>query len=626
MTKLAEKLFEKSLRDCQHATYVGLSILINDGARAYGAKTFEDALTTVALRAFGRELSFDSVVQLDYEDVSATSTAEFLSELYKIGWLSNPNFFQCMEKVANNEFETVRRIKILHALLKPSAIKLMKGSRDDRFYFYKQKIRARVNTVTDTKDHLVCVDLLKLLEDITSTDNNSNASSQVMPKDNKFEQINTIVNSIDFNNMKDCLDKIVALGIKDGEELSILVDVIITKAMTEPMHIVDFAKLTCKLDGFKFPENCKISFKLLLTSRCQNKLVECANKKIDPHHVSGTYLLVQFISELFKMGMYEVKCIYLNLEMFFRNEINCLNIVYCINIMMRAIGQLIEKLNPPLIDYYFNYFEFIVINSQVKSYRSLVYSKLIELRQNKWILPALAAANGVEKNPEMKLATVVDKDEEEIRELEQEAQRAHSRSLVINLESFEENNSESIVADLRKHLTTKDRVKMLIKAMLKKSFTGFKIIKNCATLLRKLDSLVITVEHEQTFKNILMEMLYLEFIVSNSKRNLNEAEMSCLTNLIFIVGELYLQGVLNENEIYTWLLHKHLSNISVEYLASLSFMIAPKIQANGDKRLGTILNMLETNIDDGIRSMHIEINSEIVELQSALNERKNRID
>lgn len=619
MTKLAEKLFEKSLRDGQHATYVGLSILINDGARAYGAKTFEDALITVAMRAFGRELSFDSVVQLDYEDVSATSTAEFLSELYKIGWLSNPNFFQCMEKVSNNEFETVRRIKILHALLKPSAIKLMKSSRDDRFYFYKQKIRARVSTLTDTKDHLVCKDLLKLLEDITSTDSNS----QAMPKDNKFEQITSVVNSINFSNMKDCLDTIVALGIKDGEELTILVDVIITKAMTEPTHIVDYAKLTCKLDGFKFPENCKISFKLLLTSRCQNKLVECANNKIDPHHVSGTYLLVQFISELFKMGMIEKECIYFNLEMFFRNENNCQNIVYCINIMMRAVGQLLEKLNPPLIDHYFNFFEFIVNTSQLKSYRSLVYKKLIELRQNKWILPLLPVSNGVENKPEIKLEKVVDKDEEEIRELEQEAQKAHSRSIVINLESFEENNSELIVADLRKQLTTKDRVKMLIGTMLKKSFTEFNTIKNCATLLKKLASFVANVEHEQTFKNILMEMLYSEFIVSNSKRNLNEAEMSCLTSLIFIVGELYLQDVLSEDEIYTWLLHKHLSNISVEYLATLSYMIAPKIQANGDKRLNTILNMLETNIDDGIRSMYMEINSKIGELQGAITERKN---
>lgn len=614
---LAEKLFEKSLSENDHATYARLSLLINEGARAYCGKTFEEVLLSVALRALGKELTYDSFVQLDREDVRAMSTAEFISELYKIGWLSNNYLFQCMDKIASTEFETTRRIKIFRALLKPSAMKMMNKRFDDRFIFYTQMIRARVNSITDSKGHFLCLELLELLETISSLSNNSPAVNvaQDTAKESKFDKIFTILSHIKFDDIDDCVGKIIALNIREVEELNLLVDLIIRLAMTSPMQVADYVKLTYKLDGFKMQASngTTISFKLLLTNRCKIKLLECAQSKIDPAQVSGAYLLVQYISELFKIDMITTDLIYLSMEVFIGNEKECLNAVYCINIMLRSIGPKLEEINSMIMNHYFTLFENFYKSSDENSYRSLVYGKLVALRNNKWVAPSVPV---VEEEAEQTLAEEV-VEEEEVEPVT--VREAKLKSFVIDIDGLSDPEElESIASDLQKHLTTRERVRGFIAVLFRKSFTQHQIIANCAKLLELMAEFVITPEPETTFKDILMEMLSFEFVISNSKRFLDDSAKNSFVSLIVLVGQLYLREILNDDEIHSWLLHKHLSHVALDHLTYLSSIIAPKIQSRGNKQLNTILNMLEANIHDATVDMYKAINCDIDELASAI--------
>lgn len=583
LPKLAEVSFEKSVMDGDHATYVRLSIKINEATRVAGEKSFEELLVNVALRALNRELSFENILQHE-SDRNATSTAEFISELYRIGWVSNINLYKCMDQIASTDFETIRRIKIFRALVKPSAAILMnnRNGGDDRFIFYTQMIRTKACAMTDAKSHLMCLELLELLESIAAIKNNS--PKPVAVEHNKFDKINSAIGAVNFNDIEDCVSKVKAINITEHEELNCLADVITRQAMSDYDKIGDYAKLATHFNAISS------SFKPILTNRCQQKLLENVQRGIEPANVASTYYLVQFISELYVIEMVPQEMVQQCMDIFFRKESSCLYTVYCINIMMRTIGPMLESRNILILNHYFNFFEFIVKSSE-NTYRSLVYGKLVEFRNGKWSTPG--------QSP-VKEAPIVPKE-------------VSLNSLVIDLSNLNDSdNLLSTVADLKQHLTTKARIQSFITVLFNRSFTDHAVISSCVSIFKAMGDVAFG-EESTSFKDILIEKLNFEFVISNSKRNLNEIEKISFASLLMMVGELYQQDILSDDDLHTWLLHKHIKNVSLPHLTYLSSIIEPKIQQQSSKHLKVVVGMLENSIHDITMEMFLAIKDDVAQ-------------
>lgn len=633
LSKLAETLFEKSLIDGDHSTYARLSVKINEATKSLSSKSFEELLTNVALRALGIELSFNNIVQLD-SDRTAISTAEFLSELYKTGWVTNNYLFRCMDEIAKTEFDTVRRIKIFRALVKSAAMKMMKNRCDDRFIFYTQMIRARAGTMTDSKSHLLCMELLELLENITMINNNSPQSYAI--HNNKTTKIVHVMGKINFGNPDETVTTIKALPIANVDELNCLVDIVVRQAMVDTEHVVDYAKLSVKFDGLSVPvlNAPSATFKILLTNRCQHKVrifshyllshvwLPEGSKKfhmcspvnpdvyaikstdesfsflqlhdfveggIEATQVAGTYNLVHFISELYKMEIISQEFIQLCMDVFFKKEASCMHTVYCVNMMMRTVGPTLERRNIIVLNHYFDFFEFTVKRNE-KSYRSLVYGKLLEFRKNKWEIP---------KEPESPTKKAIE-----------------LKSLVVDIPALTSRAQIFAMGEaLKKHLTTVERVGNFIKGLLDRSIIDHQQISNCVKLFKELADITASEANTtKTFKDVLIETLNKEFVISNSKRNLDEAGLNSFASFVVMVGDLYRQDVFTNDDLHTWLLHKHIAKVPLHHLTYLSSIVAPKIQLSGRKQLQTILGMLDATIHDLSMEICFKIQDDIREV------------
>lgn len=591
VVKLAEKLFEKSIIEGDHATYARLGLSINDVIRSTCSMSFEDILRNIALRALNKELQHDNVVRHS-SDKPATATAEFLSELYKIDWITNDDFFRCMELVASTNFETIRRIKILRSLIKPSVLKLMAIRVDDRFIFYTQQIRARSNTMTDSRSHLLCLELLEILETIAAMTNVASALPEFENAEKpNLGKISLAMGNIDFNDVDDCVMKINKMNIGTVEELKCLADIIVNRAVSNSDHVLNYAKLAAKFGDLSVQgkNGTTSSFKLVLINRCQHTFIDSFERGIDPSQVPGAYCLVHFISELYNLKMMTQEFIQLCMDMFFHTDSNCMNTVVCINLMMRTIGAKLEAHNITIMNNYFSFFEFVV-GKKENSYRSVVYEKLIELRRNKWTVPA--------DLPKPVL----------------------SNSLVIDIESLDDRlTRKNVAVDLRKHLTTSARIKKFVSVLLSRSFNDPKLISSCAKLFKELADVSATEPGcEITFNEILTETLNFEFVFSNSKRTLDDNTRNSVASLIVLVGELYQQDIFADADLHSWILHKHINQVPLHHLTYFSSVIAPKIQAQGNPMLKTIFGLLETTIHEATIEMCFEIKNDLTELSNTL--------
>jgi hypothetical protein len=164
---LADKLLEKSMSDGDAATYARLSYIIDDETRSSPfPRSFKDIFVSSVIKALGREVTGSAIS----EGRNAEAAAEILSEIYKIGWLNNNQFFHCIDEIANTQFNTIRQIRAFRGLLKPAIMKIMrsKTADDERFLLYLQVIRSKVSGMPQSKNQLICLELVELLETITA--------------------------------------------------------------------------------------------------------------------------------------------------------------------------------------------------------------------------------------------------------------------------------------------------------------------------------------------------------------------------------------------------------------------------------------------------------------------------
>lgn len=632
-------MFEKALKDGSTVTYIRFGLIINEETR-FSSPSFEENLRTVAMKALGRELSNSNAESepTAESDLTAESTAKFLSELFKVDWLSNGVFFLCMEKIASDKFESIRRIKMFLSLVKPAAVKLTKD-KNDIFIFYLQMIRLKASTMPPSNNQWMCMELVELLEAITAMKRDTSVMQApplispvkplslpsplplplpmplhmplpapisppiILERNIKLDTIIAVITNVNLNDIEDCVKKIKLTNIRREEELQCLADTIIQQSVLDQDLTPEYAKLIQQLIGFSYnvagapPDHLKA----LLINGFQLKFR--GSFEIVPAQVSRVYSLVQLISELYKVDVVDQDFIQKCMDSFFCFETRCENTVRCISLMLTSIGAKLEKSHESVLNRYFNYFDRIVLIET--SFRAKVYQELITLRKNKWNTIVLAPETPPPA-PSPVLPVVV---EPEI----------PMKTLVIDFSALEYSvELDSVAFDLKQHLTSASRIKGFITAILSRTFTNFHEISACVKLFKMLaDAAVSTKSGEKiTFNECLVEAFNFEF-VRTSRTSFSQQEESAkaaFANLIVMVGELYKNDIYSDEDLHIWLLHKNVKQIPVKHLTYLSATIAPKIQRQGSEHLIMVLKLLEISIHNIVMEVCLSVKRDIADL------------
>jgi hypothetical protein len=565
--KLGKTVFDKSVAQGDHLKFIKFSIFVNNET------PMRQILAGIAVNALENEALNLSPIA----DKTALSIAEFISELFKIEWISNTAIHRCIGSLATDQFRSMRHVKILHTLIKPIAKNIRKIPFDDSLLFYSKKIQAKTLNITDYESHSLCMEVAQILE-IIATQNEE--PSMIFKPPTTVDKIKSILNS--FTNHSNCASQIKSLNISESDDLNFLVDMIILKAIASSDQTEGLAKLVMELsDVLVIAPNGSVNmFKVHLLSKCQNKyLASFACSTIDASIVQPIFALTRFIAHLYNFDVINEDFLVPCLEILTKNEQSCSNTVFCINIMFQTVGKKIDGKNKTLLNRYFNKFEMIVNNES--SQRSFIYGKLIELRNNNWMEKTLKS------------------------------------ELKINFKDFgDEEKMEAMVESLKERLKTSESVEKFISAVLKNFLTNHSAISSCAAFFKNFEQ--IALESDMTFNEILNRSVSSEFEKLTQKTILNQEERSDFTNLLTFVCELYREGVFTDEDLHTWLLMRQVSQIPLDELAYLSLIISPKIQSQGSRHLKTVLGMMENIIHDVTIDVCAGIKNDLMDLTNVV--------
>jgi hypothetical protein len=585
LNKLAKAIFEKSVHQGDHKRFISYSVLVNNEVFSVSSP-FKQILSTVAISLFETELALNPIPT---QDRTAMAMAEFVSELFKIDWITNNFMHRCISLIASDQFESIRRIKILHALIKqPTAMKMRKVPYDDSLIFYAKKIQARTVSITDYECHLLCMDVSALLEKIATQSDDLPTTMSVQKPPTKIDMIASVMNN--FNDYSDCAKRIKSMNISESDEMNFLVDTIITQIMTNTDQVKTYAKLVLELSEIPViaPNGSINLLKSLLVNKCQHRYLASFASAIDVAQAPPIYALTHFIADLYKMDLVDEDFLKPCIEVLFRNERNCPNTVFCISILFQSIGLKAETKSKLLLSRYFTFFDVVVNNEN--SYRSSTYGKLIEMRNNNWI---------------------VMEEKKEVKEVKEE--KVKQSEMKINFKDLSDIKvMETTVTNLKQHLKTSKQITELIKAILSLSLSDHCSILNCAKLFKQL--IEISQEVDLTFSEILMRSLQSEFEKFSRKQNLDQSEKNSFANLINLAGELYREDIFSDEDLHTWLLAKQVNQVSLEHLAHLTLIISPKIQKQGSKHLKTVLGMVENIIHECYMEACFDIKKDLTDL------------
>lgn len=599
------------------------------------------------------------------------TTAVFLSDLYKHGWISSQDIFTCMDVAASDEFESFGKVKILKGLIKPSVGQLKMQCNDDRFTFYLQLIRKRMTEDKIYERQTTYSELIDLLIRITSFEECSSFDSEDGSSTSSATFSSATTNSapaVDHtvgiqHLMKDYMPSkknIVSKGIsfvirEHPDEIEKMVSCVIDRALEQINESETFVALMTSLsenlsdlENFLTYEDCiKIYF--------QQTFDGVAEGRFPNDDISLVYKAMVFYFELFKDQPIDNKVIVGVIENLMKNEKTCVKSVQCIVHLMRTIGEKVEKENVKAIDRYFQYFEHVIRDSNQDDFRTYEYKKLIEYRANGWRNADNYTLNG-SSSVKIREDRVMENEKEWTRELNltledllgeetrwkptqdferpaiaiakpsidpvpvEKAQKFDKTTkpgeLVLTLKNLEDNDQVNRLAvQLGDLLNSEKHLQAFIAAVLNRETTNRHEISMYMKLLRKLVEIFENSDDAQVeFVEHLIDVINTQFADTSGWKNFDDAMKIKFRRLVIISSELYRINVLSDEDFAPWLYHKHIQQLTIEELSDLSAEISPRIEANGSKRIKLALSMLEKTIHEVTIDMCNAIRSDIDQL------------
>lgn len=648
-THVAKGLLEKILTNIKNGKmYLRAAWLINNEV---GGEGFKEMFSETAVTRF-----LQMSMQESFSKQAAL--AGFLNKLYLNGWLSGNSILKCFELLASDEFVSLEKVKVANDLIKPVVAKLQTDGFVDRFTFYYQLLRKRVNEDKSLEHREEYIELLKLLKslsavgEVTKTVEDKETIQDTEPSKLTTDEKNQIKSLIDDTTERNFVANLTVIAFfinKNLEKIDFLANRIVSKALSDKENIPLYVSMVKKLNELLISDGQSEQFcnYLLNASKrvLDNLLVEA---RISVSSFEWIPAFLGFSCELYKLKILGRDFIDSCLNMFFTNDRLCDKSVDCIVQIIKAVGKHLDEENPKLMEKYCIYFKYIAKSDSADTIRSREYKKLLELRNKEWkvfsfsILPEKTVLPDHKKLSIVSDAVSASIPHEAVSRPASTSHEAVSRpsasdpaepvapkiesiknikTLTLNFDEMcSDSNLSATVINIRDMLTSEKHVKTFIAATLNQPASIYqRDISIQAKLLRKLsESFSSDSKNQIDFGDILIEILNLEFTRTNAYRCFDYGAKLKFTRLLIMACMLFIEKLLSDDDFAPWLLHKHVNQIPVMILCDLVDMILPKIQNEGTKQLKLALSILEATIHTSMLEMSATIKLDIAEMAKEL--------
>lgn len=609
-TRVAEDLLEKAINNNREdmEKVFRVALLINS---KIGGEVFEKLLSGIAIKRYREGLTIKSLDVL-------TALSGFINKLYTIGWISGKSLLDCVELAASDEFATYEKVKIVKDLIKPVIVKLQTECFVDRFTFYFQLLRKRVNEdklLEHREEYLELIDLLKSLSAVGDSTEVKESNAKLSSKDKK--QIKLLLDETTKENFKSQLAIIAALVNKHLEKLDFLANLIVNEALVELESVPLYISIILQLNDLLTSGNKTEQFRTYISNASYRVLANVlVDARISDLNFKWTPTFLAFSCELYKFKILDQAFITTCLETFITADESCEKLVYCIVQIMSAVGERFEEENPKAVELYFAYFDRYIIDPSDAA-RALEFKKLIKFRKSGWkAIPEKAESIYLIHNS--KSSTLTDPTQRVSVEPQEDNQKNKALTISFN-DMSSDKNLDSTVANIRKMLTSDGHLKTFIKASLNRPSIDRRVISLQTKLLKKLsESYCNDTECQIDFGDFLIEIMNSELARTSALRCFDGSTKLEFTRLMIISGELFKVNLLSDDDFAPWLFHKHVNQVPVPILCDLVDSILPKIQSEGTKQLKLALIILETSIHTSTMEMSSSIQVDIGEIGNEL--------
>lgn len=439
-------------------------------------------------------------------------------------------------------------------------------------------------------------------QEFPSTSGTINSSFKLIDRRSVISETMEKLNSTDLHNYVAIIN---ALKIETCEELKHFAELIIKNVQSAKVTVQKYAKLSFDYRFLKVASNDEIMvFKNQISESCETFLTSSLNPQFDKSREKETYLLVDFIAELYNLKVVDQSFIKICLGKLFAKEVSCFFCIHCIDIIMRKIGSNNDERDQEMLDKYFKFLENAVLpEHNAIPYRTNVYKELIKFRKSGWKnIPYTFNKRSITPPDLLSLSAVTS-------EL--------STMVLQNIVYLSLNDLVTATSTLTEKLTNPSVVKKFINSVIE--FISLNNLKThsyailCKKLVESGDS-----NFKSSFKEILNNCIFNQFAIYVSKENSDKSAMIPFANILVMVAELYDQDLFSNANLYIWLQNDHVKNISIEHLTRISSIISRKILMNNEDNTLRVLKSLEQTIyDETLNFIHL-ITNDTKEIKSMI--------
>lgn len=389
------------------------------------------------------------------------------------------------------------------------------------------------------------------------------------------------------------------------------------------------------------------------------------------------YRLTNFLSRLYLVDLISGEYFHRCAEILLAAERASSFASVCVQLLIAITGHKLETAQRPMLDRCHAYFKTIAASKE-KSNRSMFYKMLITLRECNWdqlvssevqnmgwrFLNQPSHTNGPQtdffsnnfcspavtptasiptlsptaQGPHMSFDDPEETDEnDEVESLEdgefvvpiednvghQNASASvQAKPVVFDFRKLKNQNElNEIVTSLKNILKSAQDMKNLIDILLNQQLQDFREISILGKLFKELEAIQPN-DSTSNFKDILIETISAEFDTTNGIRKLKDDEKENFIYKVIKVGEFYRNGILSDDDLATWLLHKHINKLPLSHLTYLSSIVGPQINEHGNRHIKLMLGKIEELIEETSSDLIVEINEDLKDLFETINSMK----
>lgn len=561
MKMLAKEFHEFLMKTKLSQVYAQLAEMIdNNLTSGSNDESFKKYLLEVHQAQMSNYLN---VTNQDKNAMQRQDEKEFVKitgELYKLNWFERDRLIELIDLIAKNGFASFHQLELLINLLQIISLTLVKNGESELCSKYRDILVQSKEVFKSGKSHLTCLRLIKNLEDIIalsvdSTANNNSATA------NEQNEMNSLLSNMNKDNIVETADKLSQFITKNSRELDLFTKSLIAKVVRSEDEAVLCAKLSVEIQ--KTIESSD-EFKEMLVDSCQQTLLNNLSLNISGDQLPEMISFIRFVAELHQFKVLHNNFISLCIELLLDDGSD--SAADCLTLLLMRTGPVLDFEDSANLDKVFDKLK--EASSVSGTYRAASYRKLINFRDNNWILPKKESSsikNFDGENLENILMQIAD---------EYYLVSYTSRKCI--------NQSEEKLNEFINALWT---------CVLKNSESGSAYAKLCTDLSTTGASKDIQVGSR--FRDCLVDFLNCRILTFDSltSNDYTEKVETRLASVMLFIAGLYVKEMVTDEELGKLL--KPSKSLSFDALSKLTSILTPKITATRNVRSMALLMNLE---------------------------------